>query len=228
MAWDAAKPVGTDLLTNSHAQIRANWAALVATLGTAAVGTDLIENLVYDVGDIKQRMSATVTKGKWLLMDGKTIGNAASGGSARANADTVTLFTLLWNNLADADAAVSGGRGANAAADYAANKTIVIPDARGLALAGAGTNGTIVAANASAITRTLGHKENDMLQGHRHHVIQGLLGLDGVTRRIPNPGQPDNADNCVLEMITDGTNGTPRTGAETRMANISAYLFIKY
>ena len=29
MAWDSAKPVGTDLLTNSHAQIRANWLALM-------------------------------------------------------------------------------------------------------------------------------------------------------------------------------------------------------
>jgi len=28
MAWEKNKPVGTDLLTNSHAQIRANWAAL--------------------------------------------------------------------------------------------------------------------------------------------------------------------------------------------------------
>jgi len=29
MAFDFAKPVGTDLLTNSHAQIRANWLALM-------------------------------------------------------------------------------------------------------------------------------------------------------------------------------------------------------
>ena len=67
----------------------------------------------------------------WLLCEGGTIGNAASTGTARANADTVGLFTLLWDNFDNAQLAVSGGRGANAAADYAANKTIALPDLRG-------------------------------------------------------------------------------------------------
>lgn len=236
MAWDSAKPVGTDLLTNSHAQIRANWAALEATLGTAAVGTDLIENLVYDVGDIKYRMSATVTKGKWLLMDGKTLGDASSGGTARANADTVTLFTLLWTNLADADAAVSGGRGASAAADYAAHKTITIPDARGLALAGAGTNGVMLNANAVAFVRTLGHKENDQEQGHWHQVQRSDTSVTmNVNYRNDGNGTSyytanDYAGTLVKAgtIYADASNGTPRIGAETRMANIAAYAYIKY
>lgn len=67
----------------------------------------------------------------WLLCSGKTIGSATSGGTSRANADTEALFTLLWNSKADAEAPVSGGRGASAAADFAANKTIALPDRRG-------------------------------------------------------------------------------------------------
>jgi microcystin-dependent protein len=66
-----------------------------------------------------------------VRLNGRTIGNASSSATERANADTEDLFTFLWNNLADAQAAVSGGRGGSAAADYAANKTIALPDLRG-------------------------------------------------------------------------------------------------
>lgn len=80
----------------------------------------------------------------WILAGGGTIGNAASGASVRANADTEALFLLLWNSMADAQAPVIGGRGASAAADFAANKRITIPDLRqrfilGLASAGTGS-----------------------------------------------------------------------------------------
>lgn len=72
----------------------------------------------------------------YLFLSGKTIGDASSGGTARANADTSDLYTLLWNSMADAQAAVSSGRGASAAADFAAHKTITLPDARGRVIAG--------------------------------------------------------------------------------------------
>jgi microcystin-dependent protein len=65
-----------------------------------------------------------------------TIGNAISGATNRANADTLNLFTLLWNSWANALAPVSGGRGGSAATDFAANKTIAIPDLRGCVIAG--------------------------------------------------------------------------------------------
>ena len=217
MVWDSTKPVGTDLLANSHQQIVANWQA--------------IEGFFFEAGDIKYRMSPTITIGRWLLMDGKTIGDASSGGTARANADTIDLFTLLWDNLADADAPVSGGRGASAVADYGLHKTITLPDARGLALTGAGTNGTMLNANAVAFVRTLGHKENDMFQGHR------MAPLTPLTRYIDYavaPGLTAGANYQLVssattgDPVTDTVNGAPRKGAETRMANISAYLFIKY
>ena len=82
------------------------------------------------VGEMRMWTAATPPAG-WLLCEGLTIGNAASGATARANADTVTLFTLLWNNFADAQLAVTGGRGLSAAADFAANKAIALPDMKG-------------------------------------------------------------------------------------------------
>lgn len=72
------------------------------------------------------------TRAGYVRANGRTVGNASSSASERANADTSALFTYLWNNLADAQAAVTpGGRGGSAAADFAANKQIALPDLRG-------------------------------------------------------------------------------------------------
>jgi hypothetical protein len=73
----------------------------------------------------------------WVRASGGSIGNAASGASERANADTSALFTLLWNRDSGHDLlTISGGRGASAAADFAAAKTILLPDGRGRTLVG--------------------------------------------------------------------------------------------
>lgn len=84
--------------------------------------------------------SATAPSG-WITLTGssaiRTLGDSSSGAD-RANADTESLFSLIWNNMADAQAPVSSGRGANAAADFAAHKTITIPDPRGRAIIGTG------------------------------------------------------------------------------------------
>lgn len=66
--------------------------------------------------------------------NGRTIGDGSSGATERANADCQNLFVHLWTQ--DANLTVSGGRGANAAADWAASKTIVLPDFRGVPIVG--------------------------------------------------------------------------------------------
>src|SRR5690606_4990055 len=76
------------------------------------------------------------TKTGFVRLNGRTIGNAASGATERANADTEDLFTYYWNKMSDTQAPVSGGRGSTAAADYAANKTITLLNGRGAMLCG--------------------------------------------------------------------------------------------
>ena len=82
----------------------------------------------FVTGDIKQNFVSSLTG--WVLLNGSTIGSASSGATQRANADCEALFVHLWDNLANTEAPVSSGRGASGAADFAANKTITLPDMR--------------------------------------------------------------------------------------------------
>jgi hypothetical protein len=93
----------------------------------------------FSTGDAKLTLK-TVADAGWVLMNDGTIGDASSGASSRANADCQALFTLLWNNITDPYATVSSGRGANAAADWAAHKKITLTRQLGrtLAIGGAG------------------------------------------------------------------------------------------
>ena len=71
----------------------------------------------------------------WVTRNGETIGSAASGATNRANADTEALFAHIWgetSNTGDFVIQDSSGspttRGASAAADFAANKRMPLPD----------------------------------------------------------------------------------------------------
>jgi microcystin-dependent protein len=88
---------------------------------------------ILQTGDFKQVYGTGVLTG-FVRCNGRTIGSATSGATERANADTSALFSFLWGS--DPNLAVSGGRGASSAADYAANKTLTLPDCRGRVMAG--------------------------------------------------------------------------------------------
>lgn len=115
--------------------------------------------------------------GRWLLITGpqRTIGNASSGATARANADTLTLYTLLWS-LDAADVAIydSAGsastRGASAAADFAANKRIDLPNESGLVSKGHHGGNSSLTTNTS---RRLGSVEMDEVKEHSHNARLG-------------------------------------------------------
>jgi len=88
--------------------------------------------------------------------NGRSIGSATSGATERANPDCEDLFLYLWNNIPDATAGVSGGRGASAGADWAANKTILIPSLRGVLPIGLATMGNADGGSFSGVPVVLG------------------------------------------------------------------------
>ena len=83
---------------------------------------------LFTTGDWKGS-HRTGTLAGWVRANGRTIGSATSGATERANADCRALFEHLWGQNLETQP-VSGGRGASAGADWAANKTITLPDWR--------------------------------------------------------------------------------------------------
>ncbi|MGY4380448.1 microcystin-dependent protein [Bradyrhizobium sp. i1.3.6] len=106
---------------------------VVGPSGGGGGGGTVDPTTIAATGDLKASYGMSVLSG-WVRANGRTIGSSTSGATERANADVQALFQYLWN--ADANLVVSGGRGVSAAADWAANKTIALPDWRGRTIAG--------------------------------------------------------------------------------------------
>ncbi len=96
--------------------------------------------------------SANVSISGAVRCNARTLGSAASGATELASATASNLYAFLWNNLSNTAAPVSGGRGATAAADFAANKTIGLPDMRGNVPAGLDDMGNSAASRLTSLT----------------------------------------------------------------------------
>lgn len=149
---------GNNINSLASCQLNSQWQAMhltwVSTLSTwvqvAGYGRGGL------VGELKAYSGTSAPCG-WLRCNSQTIGSASSGATARAQPDVQALFYHLWDNYSDSVCAVSSGRGASAAADWAANKTIALPDLRGRALFGLDDMGASAAsrlANASGLAET--------------------------------------------------------------------------
>lgn len=104
----------------------------VLTTTAGGAGTTVDPESIFKTGNLKIDFGDGVIDG-YVRVNGRTIGSATSGATERANADTEPLYTKLW---AFANIAVPAGKGASAAADFAANKTLTLPDCAGRAIYG--------------------------------------------------------------------------------------------
>lgn len=151
------------------------------------------ENALIATGDVIWAPK-TGDRSGFVRLNGRTIGSASSGATERANADCEDLFLYLWNNLADAQAAVSTGRGASAAADWAANKTIALLNGRSASLMGlddmgnsaAGLlpiSGIFVNGAATTVGSLLGENTHTMTEAEiraHTHTFSGTTSSDGA------------------------------------------------
>lgn len=112
-----------------------NILAIGPSSGEGGGGGGVDATAIFATGDVLWR-PVTGTRSGWVRANARTIGSATSGASERANADCQPLFELLWNTYSNTICPVSSGRGASAAADWAANKTIGTLDMRGRAAFG--------------------------------------------------------------------------------------------
>lgn len=101
--------------------------------GTIATKEILVATVAasHPVGTILSGYYGTPPSG-YIFVDGRTIGDATSLATNRANDDCQRLFLHLWG----LGMAVVGGRGASAAADWAAHKQLTLPNHSGRTMAG--------------------------------------------------------------------------------------------
>ncbi len=152
-----------------------------ATLGLV-IGVDVApvgpEQVVIPIGAVTQWLGATAPS-NWLMLNGDTIGSDVSAATQRDDSYE-TLFALIWNSIADAQAPVPGGRGGNAAADWAAGKSITLPDIRGRAIIGTG-------AGAGLTTRT--HAGSGGFETHQLTIAEMPIHNFGITIDLGAAGQ---------------------------------------
>lgn len=168
----------------------------------------------HPVGAMLMYVSETTAPTGWLFMDGKTIGNASSSATSRANSDTETLYTLLWNSTTNTELVIqdSAGspttRGASAAADFAANKRMPLPDVRGRVLIGIDDLGGSAANRVTSASTNGANAINNLgVGGAQTHTL--------TTSEIPSHTHPYNTG------VAGGANGTDASRYLSN-ANISA------
>lgn len=181
---------------------------------------------ILPTGDVKFNASFTTSSPGWIPLKGGTIGNALSGATTLASEDACALYTVLWNNTIDANCAVSTGRGANALADFNANKTLSLPV----------TNGTFFRSedNANALHDiTLcsvgGAVSSTALVDHTHTFpggqhVPGSVGVfgDELWTNGAGPALAPTNNSAIGDLTATASSGT---GASFSIMNPYAYFY---
>ncbi|MEM7179722.1 MAG: phage tail protein [Spirochaetota bacterium] len=198
----------------SSSQINANF----ATLKTA------IEGLNTEVQTNLTSITNIVPVGTILPYTGDVstppTGYFHCNGGTISRTDYPALFALLGTTWGSGDGST----------------TFNLPDCREAAAIGAGTS---TYAYTQHNPKTFGTYQNDQLQGFEKYVVNAnpeylISTVTGGTGGFTYSGGPiANTDTFsdrvkTLGFISDGSNGTPRTGSETRGKQFVVNFIIKY
>lgn len=166
-----------------------------------------------EIAIVQEGETRKATSGAVGLGDALPIGTIFSHAGTVAPAgslicDGAEISRTLYADLFDAIGTTWGvGDGAT---------TFNIPDLRGAFLRGTGSHGSETMADGNPFAGpAVGAFEDDQLQGHEH-TVQGqlLTPTGGSTYRNLGGAGTSNLD--TIALVTDGVNGTPRDGDETR------------
>jgi len=151
---------------------------------------NIINTIQFPTGFVSQAIGQPNSFPGWVIMDDGTIGDASSGASTRANADCQKLFIQLYNNCADTNAPVSGGRTGNALNDWNAHKRIQLLKSKSTYM----YNGYG--------TYALGYKLGSATAG----LIVGNMPAHSHTIHSPNAGITAGSTGITVAQATAGTN----------------------
>lgn len=156
-------------------------------------------------GEMKMWPTASAPTG-YLICDGSAVSR--------------TTYSALHAILKDV-----GGTNAYAWGNGNGSTTFNLPDMRGAAPAGVGTS----TGYTSNETVALGTKYDDQFQGHRHYLT-GSTNDTVFGQQVPAYGGNGAVSYTLIDILdpnTDGTNGTPRTGAVTKGKTVGVNFIIK-
>jgi len=162
---------------------------------------------VFQTGDVLW-MPIQGTRTGWVRANGRTIGSAASGATERANADAAALYSHLWNNFTNAVCPVSTGRGANAAADFAANKTIQLLDWRGYVPGGLDDMGNSAASRFAGVPVVSGDvtTAGSIIGETTHTLTKAESAALGYTATVDEHGGHAHKSKGTLTTYSNGGN----------------------
>jgi hypothetical protein len=200
--------------------IATNLAALARLLSSsgAVPGAAISTDAALPSGMVQYFTRSAAPSG-WVKANGQTIGSAASGATGRANADTAALYAVLWADFSNTllpiqdSAGAASTRGASAAADFAANKRLPLPDLRAEFLRGLDDGRSVDTG------RVLGSAQTEMIGPHTHGMTQAMPAITNGAGAI-NRASSNTADK--LSGTTDTNSGT-----ENRPRNVAYLACIK-
>lgn len=135
-------------------------------------------------GDVRLSMNNHFNWG-WVPANDGTIGSAPSNATTRNNVDTFPLYNLLWNNISNTYAPVTGGRGASAVADFAADKPIRLTRMLGRVLAGLNAPLSARSSNFTVASVNTGNNSIDLNEADTSDVPRGTPVYFDTTGSLP-------------------------------------------
>ena len=155
----------------------------------------------------------------WVRDNGRTIGSDTSGANERASAGCEALFAFVWNKYSDTLCPVSTGRGANAAADWSANKTIQLLDKRNCVPGGLDDMGNSAAGGFANVPVVTGDTTTagSVLGESLHQLLKAELPTDKPTGTITNGAI--TVSPATMNLVTGSTNG--QSGGDRSIPTIS-------
>lgn len=194
---------------------KSELASQIATAQAAAIASSTF------AGELRISARKTPPAGRWLKCNSQTIGSAASGATARANADVQELYEVLWTDWDNTvlpiqtSAGAATVRGASAAADFAANKRMPLPEIRG-EFPRFWDDGRGVDAG-----RAMGSAQSDQVKDHTHSLPVGPAGNGAGAFTNYWQGTGPSSGQTTGNMTTGGS-------TETRPRNVAWQGFIRY
>lgn len=199
--------------------------------GGGGGGGGVAPEVLFRTGYLLSMLGSGVLSG-FARLNGRTIGNATSGATERANADTQSLYEYLWGEFDDTICPVLGGRGASATADFNAGKQLTLIDGRGRTFFGADGMGasranrltTATFATADTVGTAGGTEKHTLIQAELPNVSPTFTGTLATIESTSTSSSIVTASS-IAGISASGGSGADAMGGATRsqIASTASY-----